>query len=251
MGPRRKNPFNRAVILGALLILVVFFQVVPGSGSGIRVVLDGIARLLFETSPETAPPDATARIAELEAQVTHLNEESTALKRDLLIQGDTALPRVLGRVLFYDPNPARQGLRMTLPVPHGVTTGDAVLAPGGILVGRVERVSGRIADVLLLSDPGSEVGVRIGETDGLLVGRGREVDLSLTLIPAASAPQAGEVVVTNGDDARIPANLLVGGVAAAERSESDPFARLAVLPLAPLASLTMLTVIPTGTPNPS
>jgi rod shape-determining protein MreC len=208
-------------------------------------MLDSVARVLFESASDTAEPDAATHIIELEAQLAQLREENTALKRDLQVRGDTAPPRALGRVLFYDPDPARHALRMTLPADHGVSAGDGVLAPGGILIGRVERATARSAEVLLLSDPASEVGVRIGQTDGLLVGRGDGL-LAVTLIPAADAPGEGDVVVTNGDDARIPAGIPVGSVATAEEAEGDPFARLGVLPAAPLSALNTLTVIPTG-----
>ncbi|MFQ6538557.1 MULTISPECIES: rod shape-determining protein MreC [Aphanothece] len=95
---------------------------------------------------------------------------------------------------------------------HGVTPGDAVVAPGG-LIGRVASVTPSTASVALLTDSSSRVGVWIGRVQrhGLLVGGGTARPI-LRFIQKDLGVRAGDLVVTSPASTLVPPNLTVGVV---------------------------------------
>ena len=95
---------------------------------------------------------------------------------------------------------------------QGVSSGAAVVAPGGLL-GRVATVTPSTATVQLLTDPGSRIGVWVARTKehGLLVGMGnarpvlRFLDRDLRVRP-------GDLITTSPASTLMPPNLTVGVV---------------------------------------
>jgi rod shape-determining protein MreC len=95
---------------------------------------------------------------------------------------------------------------------QGVASGDAVLAPGGLL-GRVAGVTPGTASVTLLTDSSSRVGVWVGRVQqhGLLVGLGSDRPL-LRFIQQDVGVRPGDVVTTSPASTLLPPNLTVGVV---------------------------------------
>jgi rod shape-determining protein MreC len=95
---------------------------------------------------------------------------------------------------------------------HGLASGDAVLAPGGLL-GRVVSVTPSTATVTLLTDTSSRVGVWVGRVghQGMLVGQGSDRPL-LRFIQQDVGVRPGDVVTTSPASTLLPPNLTVGVV---------------------------------------
>ncbi|TVS04745.1 MAG: rod shape-determining protein MreC [Cyanobium sp. PLM2.Bin73] len=95
---------------------------------------------------------------------------------------------------------------------QGLASGDAVLAPGGLL-GRVVSVTPSTATVTLLTDTSSRVGVWVGRVrhHGMLVGQGSDRPL-LRFIQQDVGVRPGDVVTTSPASTLLPPNLTVGVV---------------------------------------
>lgn len=107
----------------------------------------------------------------------------------------------------------------------GVRPDRAVITPDG-LAGRTVAVSEHSADVVLLSDPSSQISVRFPRSNafGLAVGsRTAAVPCRVLHIPVDSDVAPGDEIVTSGMGGVFPKGLLVGRVARVERDESGLF----------------------------
>jgi rod shape-determining protein MreC len=95
---------------------------------------------------------------------------------------------------------------------QGLSPGDAVIAPGGLL-GRVASVTPTTATVLLLTDSSSRIGVWVGRTQrhGLLVGAGTSRPM-LRFIEQDVGVRPGDVVTTSPASTLLPPNLTIGVV---------------------------------------
>jgi rod shape-determining protein MreC len=95
---------------------------------------------------------------------------------------------------------------------QGLASGDAVLAPGGLL-GRVMSVTPSTATVTLLTDTSSRVGVWVGRVrhHGMLVGQGSDRPL-LRFIQQDVGVRPGDLVTTSPASTLLPPNLTVGVV---------------------------------------
>lgn len=124
----------------------------------------------------------------------------------------------------------------------GVRSGQAVLAPGG-LIGRVSAVTPTTATVTLLTDPNSRVGVWVArnQRQALLTGTGTPRPL-VRFLEKDPQVRPGDVVVTSPASTLVPPNLPVGVIQRVDE-RADP-APLAVLQLsAPVAAVDWVQVL--------
>ncbi len=187
----------------------------------------------------TAPYDRN-RLAELEGLTTSA--------RDL---GQTLVP---ARVVGYGPS---QSFERTVTIDAGSTSGlgpDMTVVNDDGLVGRVLRVTGTSATVLLVVDPGSTVGARVGESMemGFLRGSGSIGDdarLDLELMDEAETPAKGDTVVTWGSKNGAPyaSGVPVGQVVAVYASLRESSQRAVIEPFVDVGSIDVVgVVVPSG-----
>jgi rod shape-determining protein MreC len=128
---------------------------------------------------------------------------------------------------------------------QGVTADMAVIDSSG-LVGRVSKVTGDYATVLLISDPSSGVAASIGrnKAPGILRGQG-EQDLLFEPVRAGADVRQGDSVVTQGYQGGVfPAGIPIGGVAKVDRASAQSLvAQVSVRPYADLAALDVVAVV--------
>jgi rod shape-determining protein MreC len=122
------------------------------------------------------------------------------------------------------------------------------------LVGRILRVTGTTATVLLILDADSVVGARIGNDMkvGFLHGRGvlgREGRLDLELVDQSVVPAKGDVVVTWGSDGGAPyvSGIPVGRVTSVFSSLRESSQRAVIQPYVDFGALDVVgVVVPSG-----
>ena len=168
--------------------------------------------------------DDEARIEELENEIRTSAYDANRLKG---IQGLCEISTGTGYLLA----PARvvgygsaQSFSSTVTIDAGTDSGvhpDMTVLSGDGLVGRVIEVTSHTATVLLIVDPGSTVGGRVGDNleNGLVEGQGGLADgdpLSLDLIDHTVVPEKGQAVVTWGSESGAP---YVAGVPIGEVSK--------------------------------
>lgn len=179
------------------------------------------------------------RNTELEAEVSRLQTEVISLQQQVaeveLLSALLDFARsqreneyVAASVVFRDPRPFLKYVVIDVGTDDGILKGMPVVGAEG-LVGRVDAVTANAARVQLITDPGSDVNVRIQPSDTTAVLSGSITsDLTLDLIPVEAEVAAGDLVLTSGLGGNFPPNILIGQVASVRGSATALFQRAAV-----------------------
>jgi len=112
------------------------------------------------------------------------------------------------------------------------------------LVGRVDAVIADAARIQLITDPASNVNVRLqnAEVDASLIGSVTG-DVTLDLIPQDVALEPGDLVLTSGLGGGYPPDLIVGQVVNILTRDFDLFQQAAVQPVVDFNRLQIVLVI--------
>ncbi|MEL6326535.1 MAG: rod shape-determining protein MreC [Cyanobacteria bacterium J06626_23] len=125
----------------------------------------------------------------------------------------------------------------------GVSEGDMVSGPGG-LVGRVVAVSPRTSRVLLLTDPTSQVGVRVSRSRSLGVARGQANDrVVMEFFEKVPDVKPGDVIVSSSYSQLFPKDVPVGRVELINLDKS-PAPEAVIQLAAPLTALEWVIIHP-------
>lgn len=280
-GPGQGRP-SRGLVLA--LVLACATMVTLDLNDGTESALDPARRGLGEVlgplesgastvvSPVASIPEWFRTREGLRADVDALADENAQLRQDLRSSGYdrnrleeydglTSAANQLGyamvpaRVVGLGPS---QSFSSTVLIDAGSRAGlrpDMTVINNDGLVGRVLRVTSDTATVVLIIDPESTVGGRVGESMdvGMLHGRGVLGDtgrLDLELVDVADAPDRGESVLTWGsqDGAPYLAGVPVGSVTKVYSSLRESAQRAEIKPYVDFGSLDLVGVIvPSGT----
>jgi rod shape-determining protein MreC len=237
------------VVVGLGLVLVARFD--PLAFQGMRgLALDLTAPVSTALGPiarggqavgsdvgdywDAAAQNATLRRQLVEArraliQARALSFENARLRRvaGLIEQG--VRPVAVARIVGSDLAGTRRFATLAAGSAEGVRAGQPVRAADG-LIGRVAEVGSHAARVMLLTDGGSAVPLRVARTGAAALAEGRgsgQLDIRLT---TAGAPplQRGDLLITSGTGGVFPADLPVAAVTgtsgevAAGRPLADP-----------------------------
>lgn len=197
-----------------LLLLLVLVGIRLSKGAGFS---DAFALLTRPFWPGSAQGEWVRSAQQLGDQVrlAQLEADNRRLRELLQLQrGDAAL--VGAAVLSREPAGWWQQLLLSQGSLQGVRAGDPVLAPGGLL-GRVTSVTPTTAQVQLLTDSGSRLGVWLPRIrrHGLLTGMGTARPL-LRFLEKDPGARPGDVVVTSPASTLVPPNLPVGVIQAVD-----------------------------------
>ncbi|HWU20791.1 MAG TPA: rod shape-determining protein MreC [Nocardioides sp.] len=175
--------------------------------------------------------------------------------------------RAIAGDLGYALKPARvTGLQASGPfedtatIDAGSSDGlrpDMTVVNGNGLVGRVTSVTSHSATVLLITDPGSTVGGRVGDNMklGFVTGNGSlgsNASLDLNLLDQTVVPHVGQTVVTWGSQGGAPyvAGVTIGRIVKVYQSLRETSYRAVIDPTVDFTSLDMVgVVVPSGTPG--
>lgn len=130
------------------------------------------------------------------------------------------------------PNAALQTIFVNKGSASGVSRDTPVLVPGGV-IGRVYEVSPHYANVLLVTDPNSNIPVmgHKSRTNGIVSGRGPDASLDMRYVPQNAPLHADELLITSGLAGIFPKGLPVARVTSIEQSELSLFKQVRVEPL--------------------
>jgi len=181
-------------------------------------------------------------------------EDVAMLKRE--IPADTIGARVIAASL----SPSFRVVRLRIDRGTGeVDPGMPVISSAG-LIGRIQDVYGRHADVLLTTDPRSSVEVVVKRTGGLgiLTGTGspdryacRIEWLERSSDPTADVTvKAGDEIFTSGLGGAFPAGLKVGTVRSVSTKDYGMFQEVEVAPAVPFSRLRAVLVLLAPPPPP-
>jgi rod shape-determining protein MreC len=205
----------------------------------------------------TAPRDIASlrqRNAELEAEVAELQAQVIQLQQDV---GETEILAALvdfsranpentykaAAVIGLDPSPFLHFVIINRGSNDGILRGMPVVTDQG-LVGRVDAVIADAARVQLITDPASNVNVRLqnAKTEASLVGSVTG-DLTLELIPQDIEIQRGDLALTSGLGGGYPPDLIVGQVVNVRSRDFDLFKQATLQPVVDFNHLEIVLII--------
>lgn len=205
----------------------------------------------------TAPRDMASlrqRNTELESEVSELQSQVIQLQQQTgqtqilaaLVDFAQARPENTYRaaaVIGRDPSPFLQYVIINRGSNDGIQRGMPVVTNQG-LVGRVDAVIADAARVQLITDPASNVNVRLqnAEANASLIGSVTG-DITLDLIPQDVALEAGDLVLTSGLGGGYPPDLIVGQVINVRTRDFDLFQQATVQPVVDFNRLQIVLVI--------
>lgn len=162
-----------------------------------------------------------------------VQEQNSRLRALLDARQKLGLRVQLAELIDVDLDPYRHRILINQGLRHGVFVGEAVIDANGV-VGQVLEVADEQATVILISDPGHAVPVRVQRT-GLRViayGTGDAQRIELPHVPFSADIKAGDVLVTSGIGGRFPPGLPVATVYEVLSDDSATFAVAQARPLA-------------------
>lgn len=163
-------------------------------------------------------------------------------QQDLPFAGD--IPTVAGRVVVAADGRFAQTIEIDIGRDAGIAPGMPVVSGAG-LVGRVVDASRRRASVLLITDAGSSVGVRLPAGDiALAAGRGSGSLLRVELVEPATEVKPGDVLVTSGlQQSAFPPGIPVARVKAATSAAGALEQDVTAEPVTDLRRLALVKVL--------
>ncbi|MBW4698032.1 MAG: rod shape-determining protein MreC [Aphanocapsa lilacina HA4352-LM1] len=212
------------------------------SGGALIADLFGLAAAPFVYAGPTPTQKRDDRASQMQGRLEALYYENRELRSLLELEEKLDLKTITAQVIGRSADHWWQGMVVNRGGEDGVKVGSSVLSDGGAVVGQVSEVSARTSRVLLLSDPGSQVGVMAVRPRlmGILQGRRRE---QATVEFFEQQPlKPGELIVTSGLSSRFPAGLPVGRVVGFDKNQAVP--RVKITFLAPIGRLEWVKIYP-------
>jgi rod shape-determining protein MreC len=181
-------------------------------------------------------------------------KDSAALAGLLELRARVAAPTRAARVIAVGASPYFRVNRLVLDRGEGeVTPGMAVIAPSGV-VGRIQRVYGSYADVVLAVDPQSSIDVVVPRAGsrGVMKGLGGDNDYACKIeyLLRSEEIREGDVVVTSGLGGVFPKDLPVGTIRKIEKKEYGMYQEVEVAPSVDFSHLGAVLVILSPPPPP-
>lgn len=162
-----------------------------------------------------------------------LRKENTRLRNLLNSSKKISHDVLIAEVLAVDPDPFSRKMVINKGLQHGVNPGLPLLDAQGVL-GQVLHVSAYSSTVMLITDPGHAVPVRVERTGlrAIAEGSGQDNLLSLLHLPNNAEIRAGDVLVTSGLGGKFPAGYPVGTVLEVSLNMGQPYAEAVARPFA-------------------
>lgn len=153
---------------------------------------------------------------------------------------------IAARVIGVNPVSTLLSLRIDRGADHGVAKNMPVVTADGV-VGHVERVTSGYADVVLLRDRNTVVGIRVQRSRARAnaVGAGKDLALRLDNALRTEDLQDGDVVITSGTDGIYPPGLVVGTLSKVQRNDFGMFQAGEIQPAVDTSRLEEVLVLAT------
>ncbi|MGL5082735.1 MAG: rod shape-determining protein MreC [Microcoleaceae cyanobacterium] len=259
------NRYGSQVILLGLAILTAWL-VRQTQGMALFELYYWVTRPFQEQTEELAEQQyqqakqATPRLNELEARVGELERQNQELQKLLGYTASQSRDKgVVAPIIGRSPDHWWQQVVLGRGSQQGIQENDLVMAPGG-LVGRIVSTTPNTSQVLLVSDPTSNIGVAVSRTRqmGYLRGAGTGQG-TIEFFDNSSKAQPGDLVVTSAFSQLFPAGWPVGKIVSVK--DQGPAPEAVVEFFVPLETLEWVVVYsnpkqpasssPPSTPQPS
>ncbi len=169
----------------------------------------------------------TSELATLREQ----QQTATAIVSLLASTQENSPDPIVASVLVRDSAPGRSEMLIDKGAANGIRLGQAVIGPGGTLIGLIIDVKESHAWIQLLTANKSAIAVvaQSSRTQGALVGTG--TTLQLELVERGRDIAIDDILITSSLGGRLPSGLLAGRVTSVESEPQDLFEVISVEPL--------------------
>lgn len=170
------------------------------------------------------------------AATNELLTENERLRALLAFKNQNPPTAIAVQIIAKDNAPASRTITINKGSDNGIEKDMAVVAEDGV-VGRVQTVLAGTAKVILLTDPGSTLAVRVqrNREEGLLEGK---LGLcALKYVSFYADIQEGDLLVTSGLDGLFPKGLPVATVLRVAKHEASAFQTVTARPIVSLSRL--------------
>ncbi|MDX2254309.1 MAG: rod shape-determining protein MreC [Pseudanabaenaceae cyanobacterium bins.39] len=153
-----------------------------------------------------------AEVRELRYRLTELDTQNQRMKQLLGVQPNAGNNTIWATVIGRGADSWWNQMLVGKGSNDGIRSGAIVVAPGG-LVGRVTHVSPNSSQVLLISDPNSQVGVVVSRSrySGMLKGQSQNT-ATLEFFERDPDVKVGDIVVTSQFSTIFPEGIPVGRI---------------------------------------
>jgi len=205
-----------------------------------------------------AAPQDLARLrqrnSEMEVEVSRMQTEIIVLKQQIsetrvlsaLVDFARVQPEnryLAATVIGRDPSPFLDYVIINRGSDDGLRRGMPVVTQQG-LVGRIAAVTADAARVQLITDPASNINVKLEPSRAQAVIRGEvSGEISLAMIPQSAQVEIGDLILTSGLGGNYPTNILIGQVTGVRRRETDLFQSASVQPVVDFNQLEIVLII--------
>jgi rod shape-determining protein MreC len=272
MKKERSLSWTRTLYLFVALVLVSLSLILLSQGRQLQPVESAASQVL--TPVQQAAHDVTAkvggwiealrRMGELQeenkklrtaldsvtaenATLQQLKRENENLRSMLKFQTDRPdIRAVQAEVIGGDPTGTSEILTVDKGTQDGISTGMAVVSPGGILVGQTKEVKANRSTVLLVTDVSSSIAVATQNTliPGVMEGRWQKQGrLLMRHIPRDEKVESGDILLTTGVGGIFPKGLIAGQVYSVRQSDVATEKEAEAYPLAELNALEHVLVV--------
>lgn len=264
MRPTRNNPYQLAALIVAaagILLLALGGYLTPLFSGALSPVYSVQTWLYTRLQAVQDFVNAPVNVASLQAENAQLRAENAQLQTEIItLQQQVTENELLSALLDFararpenayqaagvigqDPSPFLHYVIINRGSDDGIRRGMPVVSQQG-LVGRVAQVTASAARVELITDPASQVSVRMqpSEVDGLLSGSITS-QLGIDLIPLDAELQPGDLVFTSGIGGLYPNGILVGQISNVRREATALFQTASVQPAVDFTRLEIVLII--------
>jgi len=244
------NPLAVETQKGIAFALSPFQAALTSVATGVSGVVDTVTQIDALHRKNEALQSDNDRLAAENARLQAVRTENEELSALLQLKSTLKNKTVAASVIARETSDVRRVITLGRGTADGIALGDVVIGQGGALVGRVMRVGGDFAQVLLITDTGSTVigevtstkatGEVVGQLGGALV---------MQNIDSTDRLKIGDQVVTAGislaDGVRspYPRGLVIGTILDVVRDPNAVVQTAYIQPIIDLDKVTNVLVI--------
>ncbi|MGB7085679.1 MAG: rod shape-determining protein MreC [Phormidesmis sp.] len=222
-----------------------------GTAWGIRqtngAFIDEASQLLSRPFQTQTPPDKqieNAYVLELQQRVVELENQNQKLRELIDYEKGSGLDTTtMAAVIGRSADHWWQQITVNKGTKANVKVGDIATGPGG-LVGRVTHVTPNTARILLLSDPTSQIGIKVSRSrsTGYVQGQAGS-QATIKFFEKLPDVKPGDVIVTSSFSRLFPQGVPIGRVASIDLGTSPAPEALLQLSV-PVSNLEWVTLHP-------
>ncbi|NEP16024.1 MAG: rod shape-determining protein MreC [Leptolyngbya sp. SIO4C1] len=184
-----------------------------------------------------------AYVLELQERVVELENQNQKLRELIDYESKTTRPSILAAVIGRSADNWWQQVTLNKGSRDQVKAGDVVTGPGGV-IGRVVATSANTSRVLLVSDPTSQIGVKVSRSRSMGVVRGQsDGRIVMEFFDKVPDVKPGDVIVTSSYSRLFPKDIPVGRVESIDL-EKGPAPQAIIQLSSPLNILEWATIHP-------